>query len=433
MKKTTRAMASLTALTMLTTLAACGNTPGSASSNGNAMAWGISDANFAPAKESFELWNDNHSDQQITTEYFANDALKEKMRTAVGSGNAPTLVYSWGGASLKDYADSGAIVDLTDELSDTVNDRVFESVAQGGYIGDKLYATPLLGAQPVVLYFNKSVLKEAGINDAPETWDELLDAVTKIKASGKTPIALAGGSKWPYLMWAAYLVDRIGGPEVFQNVMNGEADAWNDPAVTQAMTMIQDLVRAGAFGNIYTSLTADDRKDTSMLVNGTVGMELMGSWVYPDLQSLSTDFAANDLGFAPFPAVEGGKGDINDLTGNLANYWSVSAKASKQQQETAIAYLKDQTYTDAMVDKMLEIGAVPPVKDIKHKVKAADSKVGFYTWVYEAMSSAPSFQLSWDQAIPAAQAEAVLNNLEQVFLLTQTPEEFVSTMNATLK
>ncbi|WP_165773704.1 extracellular solute-binding protein [Bifidobacterium felsineum] len=433
MKTATKAIASLASLAMLTSLAACGNTPGSASSNGNATAWGISDANFAPAKESFELWNKNHSDQQISTEYFANDALKEKMRTAIGSGNAPTFVYSWGGASLKDYADSGAIVDLTDELADTVNDRVFESVAQGGYIGDKLYATPLLGAQPVVLYFNKSVLNDAGVSEAPQTWTELLDAVAKIKASGKTPIALAGGSKWPYLMWAAYLVDRIGGPEVFQGVMDGKADAWSDPAVSQAMEMIQDLVKAGAFGDIYTSLTSDDRKDTSMLVNGTVGMELMGSWVYPDLQSLSTDFAANDLGFAPFPAVEGGKGDINDLTGNLANYWSVSAKANAKQRETAIAYLKDQTYTDAMVDKMLDIGAVPPVKDIEQKVKDADTKVGFYTWVYEAMSSAPAFQLSWDQAIPAAQAEAVLNNLEQVFLLTQTPDQFVDAMNATLK
>lgn len=77
------------------------------------------------------------------------------------------------------------------------------------------------------------MLKEAGLSDAPTTWDELLDDVAKLKDAGKTPIALAGGSKWPYLMWAAYLIDRIGGPDVMQNILDGKADAWSDPAVSR--------------------------------------------------------------------------------------------------------------------------------------------------------------------------------------------------------
>lgn len=419
---------------MLTGTAACGASPSSVAASGDeATMWGISDSNFAPTKQAVERWNSRHADQRIDTEYFANDSYKKKIRTSVGAGNAPTLIYGWGGATLREYAKSNQITDLTSDLESTVKSKVFDSVAQAGYVDGKLYAVPTQGVQPVVLYVNKKVLTDAGVNEVPKTWDDLLDAVMKIKASGKTPIALAGGSQWPYLMWAAYLVDRIGGPEVFNNVVEGKKGAWSDPSVKKAMGMIQDLVKAGAFGNVYTSMTADDRKDISMVVNGGAGMELMGSWAFPDFKSLSKDFSTSQFAFAPFPVVEGGKGDSKDLTGNLTNYWSVSAKARSKQQKSAVAFLKNTTYDDTMVSDLLKIGAVPPVKNIDSKVKAADGKMGFYSWVYQSMANTPAFRLSWDQSLPTDQAEAVLNNLEQVFLMSQTPDQFVEKMNATIR
>ena len=257
--------------------------------------------------------------------------------------------------------------------------------------------------------------------------------MAKLKAAGKTPIALAGGSKWPYLMWAAYLVDRIGGPEVFQGVLDGNKDAWSDPAVTQAMSMIQDLIDAGAFGNNYQSLTADDRKDTAMIATGEAGMELMGSWVYADLISINDSFTADDLGFAPFPSVDGGKGDMGDLTGNLSSYWQLSSKATDKQKDTFVNFIKEKNYSDTMVDAMLEQGQVPPVKGIEDKIAAADDGSGYYTWIYDSVKNAPNYQLSWDVALPSDQGQAVLNNLEQVFLKTMTPEQFVDAMNSTLK
>lgn len=44
---------------------------------------------------------------------------------------------------------------------------------------------------------------------------------------------------------------------------------------------------------------------------------------------------------------------------------------------------------------------------------------------------APTFQLSWDQAIDPSQEQALLENLELVFLGQLTPEEFAENMNAT--
>ncbi|MBW3087277.1 extracellular solute-binding protein [Bifidobacterium sp. 82T24] len=434
MKSVVKALAVTASLAMLIPLGACGSTPGGSSSSGSdATLWVFNDNNTKPVRDAIEQWNKDNPDKKISSETFANDAYKEKIRTAIGSGNAPTMIMSWGGASLKDYADQGSIVDLTGDLKDTVDKTVLDSVAEGGYVDGKLYGTSFNGVQPALLFFNKKVLKEAGVSKEPQTWDELLTAVNKVKATGKTPITLAGGSKWPYLMWAAYLVDRIGGPEVFQKIENGDKDAWSDPAVLEAMTKIQDLVKAGAFDNTYQSLTADDRKDVALLVNDTSAMEMQGSWAYPDFVALNKDFADNNLSFAAFPTVAGGKGDAKDLTGNLSNYFSISSKASETQQKNAIDFLKNNTYSDTMVSSMLETGSVPPVKNAADKVKKADTKSGFYSYIYEAASEAPSYQLSWDQALPSDQAEAVLNNLEQVFLLQITPQQFVDNMNKTLK
>ena len=51
---------------------------------------------------------------------------------------------------------------------------------------------------------------------------------------------------------------------------------------------------------------------------------------------------------------------------------------------------------------------------------------------FDMVKNAPSFQQSWDQALSPAQAEALLNNIDQLFLKSITPQQFAENMNATL-
>ena len=44
-------------------------------------------------------------------------------------------------------------------------------------------------------------------------------------------------------------------------------------------------------------------------------------------------------------------------------------------------------------------------------------------------SKAPTFTQSWDQALPPATAEVLLNNIEQLFGLAITPQQFATNMN----
>ncbi|WP_278235838.1 extracellular solute-binding protein [Isoptericola sp. AK164] len=420
-----------TAVAVAATLAACGggNQPGGASSDG-ASAWALTGGSEDMFRASFEDWNAENPEREIAVDWFANDAYKEKIRTAVGSGNAPTLVYSWAGGTLADYAENGNVVDISDGTQDLL-DRVIPSVAANGQIDGTTYAVPNTQSQPVVLYYNQEVLDAAGV-EVPTTYDELLDAAAALQEADVIPVALAGQSVWPELMWIQYLTDRIGGPEVFQAVLDGEEGAWSDPAIVEATTRIQELVDAGAFGDAFGSVNADQNADIALVQTGKAAFVLQGSWVYPNFLESSPELVeSGGLGYTTFPAVDGGAGDPTNIVGNPSNFWSVSASASPEAQETAKEYISTQVLSDEAVDELLAIGTVPPLTGLEDRI-AEQENPEYLEFVYGMVRDAPHFQLSWDQALPADQAQALLDNLSQVFLGQIDPQQFSETMDATL-
>ena len=403
---------------------------GAAPAAGNGFsAWALTGASETTMKNSFDQWTSAHSEQAAKVEYFANDSYKEKIRTAVGSGNAPTLIWSWSGGTLKDYVKNNKVVDLT-ESTKKLQGNLLPAVLETGKVDGKVYAVPNNNTQPVHMYYNMEVLKKADINEPPKTYAEMLDGVAKLKAAGvDTPIALAGQSLWPELMWIEYLVDRQAGPELFKKILNGDKEAWSDPAMLEGMRKVQELVKAGAFGDKYGSVVADCGADAALIHTGKAGMLLQGAWVIGTFNTDAPDFVkSGNLAWGPFPAIEGGKGDPSNVYGNPANFWSVSASATPEQQKAAIAYLNDAMFNDAYVTDLISNGLVPVTNDADAKF-TGDQKE-FLSFAYNMAKNAKNFELSWDQALPSAQAQAVLENLGQLFLGQQTPEGYAAAMKA---
>ncbi|PUB27670.1 carbohydrate ABC transporter substrate-binding protein (CUT1 family) [Promicromonospora sp. AC04] len=426
-----RTGAMVAAVSLATVLAACGggNQPGQAAADG-ASAWALTGGSEEMFRAQFDAWNAENPDQEIAVDWFANDAYKEKIRTAVGSGNAPTLIYSWAGGTLADYVANDSVVDITADTQE-LTDRLVPSVAANGQVDGKTYAVPNTQSQPVVLYYNQEVLDAAGV-EVPTTYDELLTAVGTLKDQGVIPVALAGQSVWPELMWIQYLTDRIGGPEVFQAVVDGEEGAWSDPAVIEATTKIQELVDAGAFGDSFGSVNADQNADTALVHTGKAAFILQGSWVYPNFLNDAPELVeSGGLGYTTFPAVDGGAGDPANIVGNPSNFWSVSASAAEEDQATAKSFISSQVLNDDAVDDLLAIGTVPPITGLEDKIEQQDN-ADYLSFVYGMVRDAPHFQLSWDQALPPAQAQELLNNLSQLFLGQIDPQQFSDAMDATL-
>ena len=423
-----RTAAAVLAAAVTVVLAAC-SAGGAASNSGGISAWSTT-ADKPNIQPSIADWNEQHPDQKITDNYFGTNDFKDKIRTAVNSPQAPTLVYNWGGGTLKSYVEAGLVKDLSSDLADEQDftDKIVPSIADTGKVDGKTYAIPASSTAPVVLYMNKDVLAEAGIDEAPATWDELLADVKKLKKAGQAPISLGGQSKWPYLMWIEYLVDRIGGPQPFQDILDEKPGAWSDPAVIKATTMIQQIIEAGGFADGYASVSADTNADLALMVTGRAGFLLQGTWAYSGIADIDPDFVDDGkLEIAPFPAVEGGKGDPQSIAGNPSVYWSISSKASDEQAKAALDYVTTNVWDDSYVDTMIDQGQIPPVQGVAPKLKG-----DFAKQVEQMISDAPSFQQSWDLALSPAASTEFWTQLDLLFNGSSTPKQFSDAMNKTI-
>ena len=65
------------------------------------------------ARTQVKRFNDANSGQQDQPTEFQNDAYKTKIKTAIGAGQGPTLIWGWGGGGLKSYVEAGQVEDLT--------------------------------------------------------------------------------------------------------------------------------------------------------------------------------------------------------------------------------------------------------------------------------------------------------------------------------
>lgn len=435
LRKMHKFVAAVSGAALMFAAAGCGSSgPGDTSGGSSATMWGLTGGDQPILQNSVDSWNKKRADQQIDINFFANDAYKTKVRTAVGAGKGPTFIYGWGGGVLQSYVDSGQVMDLTGYLKKNpkVSKRFIPSVLKNGQIDGKTYALPNNKIQPVMLFYNKELFKKIGARP-PKTWDDLMGLVPKFKKAGVAPFALGGQSKWPDLMWLEYLTDRIGGPQVFKDIKDNKPGAWSDPAVIEALTKIQELVKAGGFAKGFSSVAADSNADQALLYTGKAAMIVQGNWIY---QSMKTDapkfLKAGKLGYTTFPTVSGGRGNAKNIVGNPANFWSISTKATKPQKKTAKEYLKSGLLDTSYVKDVIKSGAVPPVKGIEKQISASDDS-DFLMTAYTMATKAPNFQLSWDQALSPKQGEKMLTELDQIFLRKITPKQFATAMNETIK
>jgi raffinose/stachyose/melibiose transport system substrate-binding protein len=419
-------------------LAACG-TSGPKGAGSSAAAGGGAAATYwfltgqpqqAIREDTVKRFNSKNPSTQITPTEYQNDAYKTKIKTAIGAGQAPTIIWGWGGGGLKSYVDAGQVEDLTSwfDQNKAVKDRLFPSSFGAATVNGKIYAMPAEQVQPIVLFYNKTVLDKVGIQP-PQSWGDIMAAVPKINAKGIAPFSLGGQSRWTNMMWLEFLLDRIGGPDVFKAVFEGQKGAWSNPAVTEMLTKIQDLVKANGFIKGFSSITADSNADQALLYTGKAAFMLHGTWTYGSMKQSGGDFVTGGhLGYMNFPPVEGGKGDPGNTVGNPGQYLSISSKASDGQKETAKKFFSTAVLDDTEVKQWIDSGGVPIVNGSNAQL-AASKDADFLNFVYGVSSKAKTFAQSWDQALSPTQAEVLLDNIAKLFQLSVSPQQWIDNMN----
>ena len=425
-------------------LAACGGEPsqtgaggGSGGGKGVASYWTLSGKPQEEIrKDVVARFNKANPKSTIDVTLFANDAYKQKVKTAMGAGKGPTLIWGWGGGGLKSYVDAGQVDDLSDFFAENpdLKDKIFPSAFGAATVDGKLYAMPIETVAPIVLFWNKKVFDDVGV-EPPQSWGEIMDLVPKFNKAGVAPFSLAGQSLWTNMMWLEFLFDRIGGPEVFQAVFEGEKNAWSNPAAIQALGEAQKLVEADGFQKGFQSTVADQNADQALLYTGKAAMMLHGAWTYGSMKDQGGDFVSGgNLGYANFPGVDGGKGDPTDTVGNPGQYVSISSKASKEAKDAAKKMLSTTMLDETEVKQWIDVGSIPVAKSAGDQIASVsdENDKAWLQFVYDTSSKASVFAQSWDQALPPSQATPLLDNIGKLFQTSISPQQFADNMNQTI-
>lgn len=130
-------------------------------------------------EKQLESFNSSQSQYHVT--YAVQDSMEQKLLTAIASNEVPDIVL-WDRFNTGVYAPKGALAPLDDYIArDSVDMSQFYAPAVDEMTADGVvYGIPLT-VDSRILFYNKDLLEEAGVDPASITdWDSLREAAIKL-------------------------------------------------------------------------------------------------------------------------------------------------------------------------------------------------------------------------------------------------------------
>ena len=277
---------------------------------------------FVDMVDQFEAENPNI---KVQMETFGSDAYKTKLPAALSAGEAADAIMVNPGMQMLPQVESAYYEPLDKALDE---DGWREEFASGTFdsvsFDRKAYAIPFT-LRTVHVWYNKDVFDKYNLVP-PKTFDELVAIADTLKANGVTPFALGSKMTWQADMYVNFLIERIGGYDVWAAARDNEGLGWEDPAIIEAFRVFQDMVAKGYFSE--GTLGLDPMDVNQSFFDGTSAMIVNGTFFPDQVKSLGPEgFLENNLGYFNFPMIEGGKGNPNVQQGGVGSAFAVNAKS----------------------------------------------------------------------------------------------------------
>lgn len=206
---------------------------------------------------------------------------EQKILTQLSGGTAPDVFYAGDGTIVK-LIENKSIEELTPlmqaESSMIKEDDFFEGLWGAAKRDGKIYGVAV-DNNPLILWYNKKVLTEAGVTEMPAdlqergewTWDAFKAMTDKIREAGKYGYVLDNG-------WSSYhsWVTSNGG-KVYND--EGKFVAYDDPKAMEAFKFLYDNVQSK---NItFSGTLPKGQGGDAMFMSNQVGFVAAGRWYLP--------------------------------------------------------------------------------------------------------------------------------------------------------
>ncbi|KWR71108.1 ABC transporter substrate-binding protein [Arthrobacter sp. W1] len=345
-----------------------------------------------------------HEGVNVEVSAMQHEDMLTKLDAAFQSGDAPDVYMERGGGELAAHVAAGLTKDLTDAAAEEI---AFLGESAGGWqLDGRTYALPFsLGGAG--FWYNKALFKEAGIDSAPQTFDELIEATGKLKKAGIAPVSIGAGDKWPAAhYWYYAAVRECSQQTLADSVANLD---FSDQCFVKAGEDVDKLIKAQPFnpGFLSTPAQSGPTSASGLLATGKVAMELAGHWEPGVMQGLTEDGAGmgEDTGWFPFPAIEGGQGDPAAQLGG-GDAWAVSEGAP----DAAVDFVK-YMLSDEVQRGFAELDmGLPTNPDAKDAI--SDPALAS---LMDVRDKAPYFQLYFDTSFGASIGGAMNDEIALLF------------------
>jgi len=236
----------------------------------------------------------NQSQDGITVELVppAGD-YEQVMKTKMAANDLPDLftTHGWSVARYSDYLTPLENEVWAEKISPAIKPVITDSEGH-------IYVIPL-DADVSGIAFNKTVTDAAGVDvDKIKTWDDLFDAMEKVKKSGVDPVHIGGKDNWTignFFDWAApsvFITDKNNSSA--DELLSGTFDTEKWEIVAGFMKKMKDN------GYLNVDNLTSTWADTQMAFgNGESAFEFFGNYVSVGGKETNPDA---DLGFFPVPA-----------------------------------------------------------------------------------------------------------------------------------
>lgn len=187
MKKSLRFGAVALAATATLTLASCGFGGSTGGGGGgddantlNLLVPSYSDATKGLWEDVIEGFEKENPDITVELEVQSWDNLEKVVSTKIQAGEAPDIYL---GGPFAGFVGDELLYPVEDVVSEETYSDFQDAFLANAEVGGTAYALPLI-ASARALFVNNTLLQQAGVAAPPKTWDELLDAATKVSALG---------------------------------------------------------------------------------------------------------------------------------------------------------------------------------------------------------------------------------------------------------
>lgn len=317
-KSLMRAISTVLAVLMLVTLSVgCGSSDTtndtSSSVSQNTAANSSTAANVEKSKVDFwYLWggaeqqkvenfiksfNSSQAKYEVTGLYIAD---MQKVKVAIAGGTGPDITDDFDG-NIASYADQGIMEPLDDYIKKDglkFDDYVSGTLDAWKY-KDQVYALPA-GLNYFMMYYNKTLLKNAGYNEPPKTQEELMDmAIKTTEVNADKSIKVLGFPEFPIVYYLSNMVFASGGKYYTDDVkFNPE-----NPAIISSLNFIRTYREKFGVDNVLKFTQSGKYNEaTDPFMTGNQVFRFDGLWLANSIRNdlkIGTDKL--DFGICPIP------------------------------------------------------------------------------------------------------------------------------------